>query len=277
MRCRIHSLYREWVSGNTSPRTLTTNVSVSCGEEKRVCHLLVHLGTQTSTTRTLGDLLTFLCLFLINIILHTLIHKYQSYDTFQDGSGADPLSALKESKIHGHTCQETLENDIHVFLDGMEKPTHIFRMQDVLGSLVREPRYRKRYLCGPRLEAQLTGREESAVEGCWPGWQSTEHGVEALLRFLRTHCAKLALPDMGSHLQAFFHKLKRKKYEPMATWSTRYRTEDTKVRRASARLQRTESPDDTEVIHPYFSPQEDQLTELVREKLRRSDGMVRTI
>ena len=59
----------------------------------------------------------------------------------------------------------------------------------------------ERYLCGPRLEAQLTGRAESAVEGCRPGWLSHEHGVETLLRFLRTHCAKLALPDMGSHLQ----------------------------------------------------------------------------
>ena len=78
--------------------------------------------------------------------------------------------------------------------------------------------------------------------------------METLLRFLRTHCAKLALPDMGSHLQAFFYKLKRKKYEPTAIWSTRYRNEYTKVRRALARLQRTESPDE----HPYFSPQEDQ-------------------
>ena len=93
---------------------------------------------------------------------------------------------------------------------------------------------------GPRLEAQLTGRAESAVEGCKPGWLSTEHGVETLLRFLRTHCAKLAIPDMGSQ-------------------STRYRNEYTKVRRALARLQRTESPDDTEVLHLYFSPQEDQL------------------
>ena len=70
----------------------------------------------------------------------------------------------------------------------------------------REPRYKKKYLCGPRLEAQLIGRAESAVEGCRPGWLSHEHGVETLLRFLKTHCAKLALPDMGSHLQEFFYK-----------------------------------------------------------------------
>ena len=28
----------------------------------------------------------------------------------------------------------------------------------------------ERYLCGPRLEAQLPGRVESVVEGCRPGW-----------------------------------------------------------------------------------------------------------
>ena len=66
----------------------------------------------------------------------------------------------------------------------------------------------ERYHSGPRLEAQLTGRAESAVEKC--GWLSHEYGMETLLRFLRTHCAKLASPDMGSYLQEFFYKLKRK-------------------------------------------------------------------
>ena len=82
----------------------------------------------------------------------------------------------------------------------------------------------ERYLCGPRLEAQLTGRAESAVEGCRPGWLSHVAWNIAALS-LRTHIAKLALPDMGSHLQEFIYKLKRKKYEPMASWSTRYRNE----------------------------------------------------
>ena len=114
----------------------------------------------------------------------------------------------------------------------------------------------ERYLCGPRLEAQLTGRAESAVEGCRPGWLSHQHGVQTLLRFVRTDCAKLALPDMGSHLQEVFYKFKREKYEPMASWSTRCRNEYTKIRRALARLQRAESTDDTQAPHSYFSPQE---------------------
>ena len=106
--------------------------------------------------------------------------------------------------------------------------------------------------------AQLTGRAESAVEGGRPGWLSHEYGVETLLRFVRTHCAKLALPEMGSHLQEIFCKLRRRRYEPMVSWSTRYRNEHTKIRGALARLQRAESTDDTQAPHSYFSPQGDQ-------------------
>ena len=83
---------------------------------------------------------------------------------------------------------------------------------------------KERYLCGPRLEAQLIGRAEAAVEGCRPGWFSKEHGVEILLRFLKTQCAKLALPDIGSHLQGFFLMLKRKKYEPVGVQYTEMST-----------------------------------------------------
>ena len=74
----------------------------------------------------------------------------------------------------------------------------------------------ERFLCGTRLEAQLTGRAEGAIEKCRPEWLFMKHGVEMLVRFLKNHCAKLALPDVGSHLQGFFYKLKRKKYESMA-------------------------------------------------------------
>ena len=49
----------------------------------------------------------------------------------------------------------------------------------------------ERYLCGTRLEAQLTVKAEGAVEGCRPGWLSKKNGVEILVRFLKNHCAKL--------------------------------------------------------------------------------------
>ena len=66
-----------------------------------------------------------------------------------------------------------------------------------------------RYLRGSRLEAQLTGRAESAVVWCRPGWLLQERGVETLLPFFRTLCAQHALGEMGSHFQAFFNKSKK--------------------------------------------------------------------
>ena len=137
----------------------------------------------------------------------------------------------------------------------MEKPTRICHMQDLLGSMLKEPRYKNVICVDPELRHNyLPGRAESAVEGCRPGWLSQEHGEETLLRFLRTHCAKLALTDLGSHPQALSYMLKRTKYEPMASWCTRYRNEYAKVRRALARLQRTESTEESELRQSYFSP-----------------------
>ena len=40
------------------------------------------------------------------------------------------------------------------------------------------------YLCGPRLEARLTARAETAVERCKPGWLSRPDGVERLMAWL---------------------------------------------------------------------------------------------
>ena len=115
------------------------------------------------------------------------------------------------------------------------------------GQFVEGTKTQELYLCGPRLEAQLTGNPESAVEGCRPVWLSQEHGVEKLLSILKTHCGTLALPDTVSHLETFFCKLERKRYEPTASWCTRYRNENTMVRRVLARLQRTEAPEGTEL------------------------------
>ena len=61
--------------------------------------------------------------------LYQVASNSQFQITYKAGSGADCWSALNESKIHGHTRQETLEmeTDLRVFLDGKEKPTRIFR------------------------------------------------------------------------------------------------------------------------------------------------------
>ena len=159
------------------------------------------------------------------------------------------MSTLKESKTTGDA--------------GDREPSSRFPGRDLLHvrrarQYVEGTKIQERYLCGPRHEAQLTGRAESGFEECRPGWMSREHGVETLLRFFRTPCAKLALPDVESHGQASFHTLKRKKHELLVSWCARNRNECTRVRRALARLQRAETADDTERQRPHNStPPED--------------------
>ena len=92
-----------------------------------------------------------------------------------------------------------------------------------------------RYLCGPRLEAKLTGRAEVAVERCKPGWLSRADGVERLLAWLERRCARQAVPDVGQELETFLIKTKRRKMEPMQQWTDRFETGYQYLRRALAR------------------------------------------
>ena len=92
-----------------------------------------------------------------------------------------------------------------------------------------------RYLCGPRLEAKLTGRGEVAVERCKPGWLSRPDGVERLLAWLERRCARQAVPDVGQELETFLIKTKRRKQEPMQQWTDRFETGYQYLRRALAR------------------------------------------
>ena len=79
-----------------------------------------------------------------------------------------------------------------------------------------------RYLCGPRLEARLTARAETAVERCKPGWLSRPDGVERLMAWLERRCSRQAVPDVGQELEAFLIKLKRRRLEPMQQWTGRF-------------------------------------------------------
>ena len=65
-----------------------TNVSVPCGEEKRVCQQprpwYKHIN-DTDCRRPTGVAVSTPCY----IILRTSLHEYQSHDTYKDGSGAE--------------------------------------------------------------------------------------------------------------------------------------------------------------------------------------------
>ena len=82
------------------------------------------------------------------------------------------------------------------------------------------------------------------------------------------------ITDMGSHLQEFLLQVKWKKYEPMASWSTRYRNEYSKDKTSIARQQRAESTDDHTSATFLFLTRGTAMG-LVRERSRRSDGMGR--
>ena len=55
---------------------------------KREFVICIRTLVHTLTTRPLDELLTLLCFCTLFVYLFRL-HKYESYDTFQDGSGAD--------------------------------------------------------------------------------------------------------------------------------------------------------------------------------------------
>ena len=96
-------------------------------------------------------------------------------------------------------------------------------------------KYSERYLCGPRLEMRLTGRAETAVERCRPGWLSTSEGVSKLLHVLERRCGKIAVPDVGKELEQFLVKTRRRKAEPMQQWTDRFEVGYQYLRKALAR------------------------------------------
>ncbi|CAK0836529.1 unnamed protein product [Prorocentrum cordatum] len=104
-----------------------------------------------------------------------------------------------------------------------------------------------RYLCGPRLEARLTGRAEVAAERCKSGWLSIDDGVERLLAWLERRCSRQAVPDVGQELETFLIKPRRRKLEPMQQWTDRFETGYQYLRRALARAlgHLTQSPHST--------------------------------
>ena len=93
-----------------------------------------------------------------------------------------------------------MDRSARVFLDGMEKPTRIFLVSAARG------RSEDTGTENVRTKAGNTTDWESRVRsrGCRLGWLSQDREVETLLRFLRTVCAELALPDWVSHHVAFF-------------------------------------------------------------------------
>ena len=81
--------------------------------------------------------------------------------------------------------------------------------------------FQKRYLCGPRLQAELSGTARRFVMAQKPGWISFDGGVQKLLQHLRQHLGQPQLAEMAEHMLRYFKQTRRKKNEPMNEYITR--------------------------------------------------------
>ena len=186
---------------------------------KREFVISLDLGTSTSTTRTTGDRLTLLyshfttsnythCCTIISLTTRSRMVAERNAVRFEKEQ--DSRKCMTGDAGERSSRMLGWDGEVHTYFSQARRA-----QQYVEGTKIQEC-----YLCGPRLEAQLTGRAESAVEdmqarlavpGAWRG------NTAALPQ--DTLCQDCT-PRHGLSLTGFFYKLKRKKYEPMASLYT---------------------------------------------------------
>ena len=96
----------------------------------------------------------------------------------------------------------------------------------------------KRYLCGPRLQAELQGIAKKLVVGKRADWLSYTGGVTHLLDYLRQRLGKPQIPDLSDYLNQYFRQSKRRKFETMNNYIVRKVEIYARARQALARVQR---------------------------------------
>ena len=79
----------------------------------------------------------------------------------------------------------------------------------------------KRYLCGPRLAAELTGAAKRLVAGRHPEWLSHHDGVRRLTEHLRHSLGKPLLSELTEQLSRFFRGSRRRSGESINDYITR--------------------------------------------------------
>lgn len=97
-------------------------------------------------------------------------------------------------------------------------------------------KWESRYLCGPRLAAELSGAAKAAISNKKKGWLSHSNGVDKLLRCLRSSMSEPALPEIANQLRAYFKVLRRRRGESMAAFCVRHREEYAKTCKALTRV-----------------------------------------
>ena len=81
--------------------------------------------------------------------------------------------------------------------------------------------FHKRYLCGPRLQAELTGAARRHVVGQRADWLSNNQGVHTLLQHLRQCLGRPQLPELTDLLTQYFKGSRRLQGESMGNYISR--------------------------------------------------------
>jgi len=100
-------------------------------------------------------------------------------------------------------------------------PTTFTEYAEMAGHWQQSVAYHKRYLCGPKLQAELSGSARRFVMSMAPGWISFDGGVDRLLNHLRMHLGQPQLSEMSDYMARYFKMSKRKRHETMNEYITR--------------------------------------------------------
>ena len=96
----------------------------------------------------------------------------------------------------------------------------------------------KRYLCGPRIAAELRGPARRVLIGRPADWLSHEGGVRALVNALRSERGQPKVPEMSELLLKYFRGTRRQRGEPMGDFILRKAEAYTRAQQSMARYQR---------------------------------------
>ena len=99
-------------------------------------------------------------------------------------------------------------------------------------------KWESRYLCGPRLAAELTGAARTAIANKKRGWLSSQDGVGKLLRCLKETMSEPALPEISNQPKTYFKLLRRRRGESMVSFCVRHREEYARTCKALTRVMR---------------------------------------
>ena len=82
-------------------------------------------------------------------------------------------------------------------------------------------KYENRYLCGPRLAAELTGAAQRMIVGKSPTWVSFNGGVAVFLQHLRQGLGRPQIPEATEFLNKYFRNSRRRMGEGINDYITR--------------------------------------------------------